>query len=337
MTTRLALWRELFTEHPRTLVKNKDFTVTVFRYASGVEGLKVANSRGHLVILPWLGQMIWDAQFDGHDLKMGNMFHQPKAAKEVVETYGCFAFHSGLLANGCPSPQDNHPLHGEFACASMDESWLELEGDSLRICGSYEYVMGFGHHYLAQPSVVIHKESPLFDIAMTVTNLASAPMPLQYMCHMNYAYVPDAAFKQNIPDESLILRESVPDHVKPTEQWQLFNQQILQGEVTLNTLSTPHLYDPEIVFFADKLDRYTDKPEFEMLAPDGTRFITRFSSKEFNYVTRWILFNGDQQVAAFALPSTCRPEGFIAAQRSGSLIQLGPQQSRQFTVTTGIG
>ncbi len=47
-----------------------------------------------------------------------------------------------------------------------------------------------------------------------------------------------------------------------------------------------------------------------MIAPDGTTFVTRFSSTEFNYVTRWILYNGDQQVAAFALPATCRPEGF---------------------------
>ena len=78
MTTRITLWRELFAEHPRILLKNNDFTVTAFRYASGVEGLKVENSRGHLVILPWMGQMIWDAQFDGHDLTMRNMFSQPK-------------------------------------------------------------------------------------------------------------------------------------------------------------------------------------------------------------------------------------------------------------------
>lgn len=67
MTTRITLWRELFAEHPRILLKNSDFTVTAFRYASGVEGLKIENSRGHLVILPWMGQMIWDAQFDGHE------------------------------------------------------------------------------------------------------------------------------------------------------------------------------------------------------------------------------------------------------------------------------
>ncbi|EIF1845401.1 transcriptional regulator UhpA [Salmonella enterica subsp. enterica serovar Infantis] len=333
MTTRITLWRELFSEQPRILLENDDFTVTAFRYASGVEGLKIQNSRGHLVILPWMGQMIWDAQFDGHDLTMRNMFRQPKPAAEVVATYGCFAFHSGLLANGCPSPEDTHPLHGEMPCAAMDDAWLELEGDSLRVTGRYEYVMGFGHHYQAQPAVVMRKASALFDIQMTVTNLASVTMPLQYMCHMNYAYVPNATFRQNIPDTALKLRESVPAHVKPTAQWLAFNQRLLQGEASLETLNEPGFYDPEIVFFADELDRYTDTPEFSMIAPDGTTFVTRFASAELNYVTRWILYNGDQQVAAFALPATCRPEGFLAAQRNGTLLQLEPQQTRTFTVT----
>ncbi|WP_312952301.1 aldose 1-epimerase family protein [Superficieibacter sp.] len=336
MTTRLTLWRELFSEQPRILLENDDFTVTAFRYASGVEGLRVANARGHLVILPWMGQMIWDAVFDGQDLTMRNMFSQPKPAGEIVETYGCFAFHSGLLANGCPSPEDTHPLHGEMACARMDDAWLELAGDSLRIGGGYEYVMGFGHHYQAQPAVVMHKGSALFDIQMAVTNLASVAMPLQYMCHMNYAYVAQATFSQNVPDEALTLRESVPAHVKPTEQWLAFNQRILQGEASLEILNEPHYYDPEIVFFADKLDRYASAPEFRMIAPDGTTFVTRFSSADFNYVTRWILYNGDQQVAAFALPATCRPEGFLAAQNNGTLAHLEPQQTRRFSVTTGI-
>ncbi|WET40709.1 aldose 1-epimerase family protein [Citrobacter enshiensis] len=336
MTTRMTLWRELFGEHPRVLLENGDFTVTAFRYPSGVEGLRVQNSRGHLVILPWMGQMIWDAQFDGHDLTMRNMFSQPKPATEVVATYGCFAFHSGLLANGCPSAEDTHPLHGEMSCAAMDDVWLELDGDSLCVTGRYEYVMGFGHHYQAQPAVKMRKASALFDIQMTVTNLASVAMPLQYMCHMNYAYVPEATFSQNIPDEALKLRESIPAHVKPTEPWLAFNQRILQGEASLATLNEPAFYDPEIVFFADKLDTYTDHPEFSMIAPDGTTFVTRFASSELNYVTRWILYNGDQQVAAFALPATCRPEGFLAAQQNGTLLYLPPQQTRSFTVTTGI-
>jgi hypothetical protein len=93
-----------------------------------------------------------------------------------------------------------------------------------------------------------------------------------------------ATFSQNIPDAALKLRESVPAHVKPTEQWLAFNQRILQGEASMATLDA-RFYDPEIVFFADKLDTWTDRPEFRMVAPDGTTFVTHFSSAELNYVT----------------------------------------------------
>ncbi|HID4043636.1 TPA: aldose 1-epimerase family protein [Pluralibacter gergoviae] len=336
MKTRIALWRELFAEHPRSLVQSRTFSISAFRYASGVEGLKIENSRGHLIVLPWMGQMIWDACFDGRDLTMRNMFSQPKPAAEVAATYGCFAFHSGLLANGCPSPEDTHPLHGEMPCAPMDDAWLEIEDDSVTLRGRYEYVMGFGHHYQSEPGVVLRADSALFEIQMAVTNLAAVAMPLQYMCHMNYAYVPGATFSQNIPDAALMLRQSIPAHVKPTPSWLAFNQRIIDGKEALTSLNAPEHYDPEIVFFADGLDAFTPVPEFRMTAPDGTTYLTRFRSAEFNYATRWILYNGDQQVAAFALPATCRPEGFLAARRSGTLIVLEPQQTRRFHVTTGI-
>ncbi len=84
MTTRLALWRELFTAQPRIILENSDFTVSAFRYPGGIEALKMENARGHLLVLPWLGQMIWDAYFDDRSLTMRNMFSQPKPAQQIV-------------------------------------------------------------------------------------------------------------------------------------------------------------------------------------------------------------------------------------------------------------
>lgn len=336
MKIKINLCRELFTLTPRHILKSDHFEVTAFCYPSGVEALSICNSRGNLIVLPWMGQMIWSAVFDGYNLTMESMFTQPKPASQVIATYGCFAFHSGLLANGCPGPQDTHQLHGEIPCAIMDDAWLELTGDALTIFGSYEYVMGFGHHYLAVPSVTMHKASSLFDIQMSVTNLASTPMPLQYMCHINYAYIPGAIFEQNIPDDAWELRESIPAHITPTPSWMEFNQMILSGEKAFNILNNPEHYDPEIVFFADRINQYTDSPEFTMTTPDGIVFMTKFNSAEMNYAARWVLYNSDQKVGSFVLPATCRPEGFIAAKNNGSLLYLKPQDTKKFKVTTGI-
>ncbi|MDN4525084.1 aldose 1-epimerase family protein [Fictibacillus fluitans] len=331
----IELQREFFKENKKVIYRDDEFTASLFRYPSGVEAIELTNSRGVMVVLPYMGQIIWDLAFDGVDLKMKNMFSQPKNVREIVDTYGCFLFHSGLIANGCPGPEDDHKLHGEMACAQMDRAWLEVSHQGITVGGESEYVKGFGHHYLASPSVKMDRGESFIEIGMTVKNLSGAEMPLHYMCHTNYAYVENGVMNQSIPDDALVLRESIPAHVKPTEQWLGYNKKLLSGEETLTVLNQPEMYDPEIVFFADRLDQYGEEVEFEMQSPDGTVFFTKFSTAELNYATRWLLYNSDQKVGAFVLPATCRPEGFKAAEKAGTQIKLGAGEERSFTVITG--
>lgn len=329
----IPLTREAFTSEPTVLLTSESMSVSTKRYPSGVESLTITNSRGHVEILPFLGGIIWDAVIDGHSLRMTNMFTEPKPVDQIVDTYGCFAFHSGLLSAGCPSPRDDHPLHGEFPCAPMDKAWLEASDDAIRVVSSYEYVQGFGHHYLAQPSVKLSKDAGTFDIDLEVTNLSGyAPMPLQYMCHMNYAFVPGGVMSQDAG--TFELRRSVPDHVTPTERWTEINEDILAGKIDADSLESATEFDPEIVYFAD------DLPErdmtFRLTSPEGWNFITRFSGSQFPVATRWILHNPDQKVAAFVLPGTSRPEGRVAANEAGTLIKLEAGETRRYHVTTGV-
>ena len=336
MAGRLSLQRLFFTQQRTLIFQNEAFKVYAFKYASGIEALRIENQLGFITVLPYYGQMIWDAEFKNQSLKMENMFSEPKIGQTIIETYGCFCFHSGLLSNGCPSPEDHHPLHGELPCATMDRAWLTLSDDRICVGGSYEHVRGFGHHYRAEPEVVLHSNRSLLDIGMTVTNMASVEMPLQYMCHINYAYIDNAKLTQNFPSEVLQLRETVPNHVKPTPKWLEYTKKLKLEGAGLDQLSTPNMYDPEIVFFMDRLDRHTHEAEFRMETPQGHYFITRFETEQLNYATRWILYNGDQKVAAFALPATCRPEGFNAAKENGTLLYLAAKESRSFSVTTGL-
>lgn len=50
---------------------------------------------------------------------------------------------------------------------------------------------------------------------------------------------------------------------------------------------------------------------------------------------RWILVNGDSQVAAFALPSTCEPEGYQAEKAKNNVQRLSPGERRVFPVRLG--
>ncbi|MBU5377566.1 MAG: aldose 1-epimerase family protein [Pantoea sp.] len=336
MKTRLPLCREQFHATPTTLLQNAEFHVELFRYPAGIEAVRISNQRGTVTVLPFYGQMIWDACFDGHRLTMGHSFKQPLPGSSIIDTYGCFAFHSGLLANGCPAEDDDHPLHGEMACARMDSAWLVLEADRLSLEGETEYVKGFGHHYLAAPAVRVEAGQPRLHIEMNVTNLAGAPMPLQYMCHLNSAWIDEGEFKQSIPQQAFQLRTSVPAHVKPTLPWQTYTAALARDPQAFQRLDRPEMCDPEIVFFADDLPRYGDEMQFELHSPQGFALMTRFSSRQFPHATRWMLHNRDQQVAAYILPATCRPEGFNAAQRAGTLLSLAPGEQRHFSVETGI-
>ena len=333
---KIFLQRKMFNEDRHVIYKSEELEVTLFRYPSDIEAIELNNSRGKVTILPYMGQIIWGLEFDGNDLTMKNMFKMPHKAKEIVETYGCFAFHSGLLANGCPSPNDTHLLHGEMACSRMDKAWLEIDNDFVKIVGSTEYAKGFGDHYLAVPSVTLKKGQSNITIEMSVTNLSECQdMPLQYMCHMNYAYVENAKLTQSLPNEAFMLRESIPSHVHPTKKWLAYNKELNEHPGSLNVLNQSEMYDPEIVFFADNLKKYAEDLTFEMASPDGFTFFTEFSTNDFSYATRWLLYNGDQKVAAFVLPGTCRPEGFLAAKENGSLIYLKPQEQKTFKVITG--
>lgn len=336
MKTILPLHAALFADTPRVLLSNAEFSVELFRYPSGIEAVKLINSRGSVIVLPFYGQMVWDASFDGRTLTMGSGFKQPLPGKDIVDTYGCFAFHSGLLANGCPSPQDSHPLHGEMACARMDSAWIELDEDVLTLRGEVEYIKGFGHHYRAEPAVALLAGRPRLRMTMAVTNLSGNPMPLQYMCHMNYAWVAEGHFSQSIPDGAFRLRTSVPAHVRPTPQWQAYTRQLAEKPEGFDGLHRPEMCDPEIVFFADDLPQYAEHVTFSLTSPQGYGFSTTFDTAQFSHATRWLLHNADQQVAAFVLPATCRPEGYLAAERAGTLLTLAPGESREFEVETGL-
>ena len=49
-----------------------------------------------------------------------------------------------------------------------------------------------------------------------------------------------------------------------------------------------------------------------------------------------LLNNPDQQVAAFVLPATARPEGYRAAAAAGTLQWLKAGEHKHFHVNTGI-
>ena len=65
----------------------------------GVDAIRLSNARGSVIVLPYMGQIVWSAKFDGVELAMTSMYREPRPAKVIVETHGCLAYHAGLLRN----------------------------------------------------------------------------------------------------------------------------------------------------------------------------------------------------------------------------------------------
>lgn len=331
-----------FTETPRLIAKSEAFTVTAFAYPSGVEALRIENRRGHLILLPFLGQMVWDAVFDGRRLTMGHVFPYPRRGQSILETYGAFAYHAGLLRNGTPGPEDDHPLHGEMPVAAMDQArlcfgqddlgpWVELQGDC-------EYVRGFGPHYLASPRLRLGADAAHFLIEMRVRNLSAHPMELMYMLHANFAFVAGAEIHQPLPwrPETTRVRRAVPGHVTPTPEFLDLLDELAVNPARMQRLDEPDLYSPEQVFYLEAPGTGMGGRTQQIMAlPEGDGFSISYRPEDFPHCVRWIFNDGDAQVAAFALPSTCEPEGYTAEKAKGHIRMVPPGAELRFPVTLG--
>jgi len=340
--TLIKVRKDFFAEIPYEIFKNDHFRVELFRYRTGIEAIRVSNRRGHLVILPYCGQMIWDAVFDGVALKLESRFEAPRPASDIVGTYGCFMYHSGLLRNGNPGPDDRHALHGEMPLAPMDSAWIETgadpQGPWLAIAGERDYLMGFGDHYAARPRVRLRADEATFEIAMEVANLGADPMDLMYMCHANFAFVEGGHIIQpaGFTPEDTAIRTSVPAIVTSNPGYLERIEQMKKDPAPTEHLDAGTGYDPELVFYLRNLRTAADGKVHVMLRrPSGDAFAVAYDPAEFSHLVRWILANHKQKVCAFAMPATCGVEGYSAESKLGNVRTLPGGQTAHFAIRLG--
>ena len=339
---RVSLARSGFGEKEREAVAAGGLTASLFRYDTGVEAIRLSNSRGNVVILPYMGQMVWSATFDGVEIAMQSMFAAPRPAKTIVETYGCLAYHCGILRSGVPGPGDNHALHGEAPCAEMDAAGVAVGEDAsgpwMAATGVREYAMGFGAHYLATPRVVLRPAEAACDIVMEVENLSATPMDLMYMCHANFAFAEGGRIVQPVPftPEFVVARTAIPGHITATPEYEARIKGYAAHPERMEALKEPDRYDPEQVFYIKGLKRGADGlVHFMLMRREGDAFTVAYDPESMPHTIRWVLVNGDQKVAAFAMPATCEPEGYTAEKRKGNVRSLASRAKARFTTRVG--
>jgi hypothetical protein len=341
-SSEIHLRKSDFTPRAHTLLEADGLSAELFTYDTGVEAVRLSSRRGELVLLPYLGQMIWSACFDGVNLTMGSPFSAPRLGGDLLDTYGCFLYHSGLLRNGNPGPQDGHALHGEMPCARMDSASLRLGSDAqgpwLALHSELEYIKGFGDHYLAQPSVRLRPDSGLFEVSMSVRNLGRDPMDLMYMCHANFAFVEGGQLVQptSFAPRDTAVRSAIPAIVKADPAYVRRLAEMAANPSSTEWLHEPARFDPELVFYLRKLRLDGEGLARHLLKrPEGDAFSMRYSAEAFPHTIRWILHNHRAQVCGFAMPATCEVEGHTAERDKGHVRSLAGGEQARFSVTMG--
>jgi hypothetical protein len=329
--TKIRLSQDFFSDKERTLAEHGPLSASLFRFDSGVCGLRLKNERGQLTLLPFQGQQIWSVEFDGRNLTMRSMFDQPNPTRDFLATFGGFLQHCGLSGVGGPSAQDTHPLHGELPNAPYQQAYVvashDAGGDYIGLGGQYQHTITFNANYLAEPLVKLYAGSTLFHVSMSVANLRGAPMEMMYLAHVNFRPVDHGRLVYSAPytPEHVRVRAGIPSHIQPGPGYQEFLD-TLRARPDQHHVFQPGLaLDPEVVFFIDYLADADGYAHSMQIHPQGYADYIRHRPAQLPKVTRWISRTPDQDAVAIIEPGTAEPEGYLAEKAKGNAKVLPPQ------------
>jgi hypothetical protein len=326
----------------RTLVRHGELSASVFSWDTGVAGLRIANGKGSIVVLPFQGQQVWDASFEGRTLTMRSMIDRPYPTRDYLATYGAFLIHCGVTAMGVPGPHDTHPLHGELPNAEYRSAWIEAGEDEagayLAVGGEYRHAVAFNHKYAARPRVVLHSGSTVIDVSLEVENLKRTPMETMYLAHVNFRPLDGGRLVYSAPctPDSVRVRTAIPSHIRPPAGHVEFLHE-LAADPSRHNVFTPGLaYDPEVVLYLDYRADRDGWAHSMMVHPDGFASYIRHRPRELDHGVRWISRTADQDCLGIVLPATAEPEGYTAEKSKGNVRTLAPGATVKWELAAGL-
>jgi len=344
--TKIYLQKYFFTEKEKTIFEEGQFKAIIYEFETGMHAIKLCNSVGYIIVLPYYGQMVWDAFFEGRSLVMKTLFDKdmPKYKSSFLDNYGCYIMHCGARRNGCPSQYDTHPLHGELPAAIYDSAAIiagdDENGNYIGVTGLYEYNQAFGDKYLAHPCVKIYEDSGLLHVSIEINNLTGHAMDLMYMLHINNCLRDSGRIVQTsgwTPDDMQV-RTFIPEYNVIPDGFREFMNKIALDPSYTRTLNIEDDYNPEICIEMCKYKKDNEGFAYAMqVHPDGTADLVKFKPDELPVSQRWICTTlaDDQRKIGIALPGTCGTEGYLAEKHKGRIRKIQPFESFKTTVIAG--
>ena len=333
---KIKLREEWFNSTKIKILEDGEFSASLFRYSTGVCAVELKNSVGGIIVLPFRGQMIWDAWFHGESIRAKTLFGEPRDTDNFQESYGCYLMHCGPRRIGADS-QKNFPLHGELPMARYDLAWLvrgeDSYGDYLSISGSYEFHNEFNirsGHYRAVPECRLYSGSGILSVRMDVTNLSNYSMEYMYLFHVNNQARANARFVQSCicSNKNMKLLRPEPHDCMPSESITLREELICHMEENACVMKDA-IYAPEFVIkFSNLLLDDMGYYHFMQIAPEGGADYTGIKENPvIRYFERWWTRTKDRSILSLSSPSTCRTNGYEIQKAEGNIIMVLPGET----------
>ena len=345
MENKFYLYESFFTEKEKEVMTSGKLSATLFTYSTGVKAVKLKNDKGSATLLPYMGQMIWRADFNGYEMAMRTIYDEPMPAKEVFhESYGCFLMHCGLTAMGNPTAEDNHTPHGELPICKYDSVYLvsgsDGKGNYIGLSGVYSHKRCYDLNYEFSPLVKIYEGETFIDVTVNIKNNKDVPLEYYYLCHVNHRPVDGAKLCYTADRKSIKVNHEVPDgyfseaDAAATNAYldMLDKNPAIMDEVGAKGQS----YRPEIVFCCNYTADKDGKAYTMQVNPDGTATYVTHNPTELPYGIRWISRTEDEDAMGMVLPATAEHLGKLYCQRNGQQSYLKKGESVTYSIQTGL-
>ena len=308
----------MFSEKEREILASPSFCVSLFRYRTGVEALRIKIGRGEFIWLPYLGQQLWDWSIDGKSLKFEGFIEEPSYGKNFLQNYGGFLIHCGMTAMGNPGPEDTHLNHGELPIAKFDEAWIEMEPENdsespVSLCGHIHWKVPFVAEYHCSPSLSISADGLQASMEVLLDNPASKTMEYMYLAHINFAFSGAEKILSTVPFDS--------SHVTIRADGEEKTAALFADPSLIKQIDKKAKYEPELVAILNHRDIASEAGSI-LLYEDGTARWVRQQKPELDHHVIWITHNEDRGACGFHLPSTAGPTGYSNEKNLGNLKHL---------------
>lgn len=344
MNAKFNLYKDLFSTDERVVFESGSLKASIFKYSTGIEAVKLENEKGAVVLLPFMGQMVWRAEFLGHALTMKSIYEEPEVCKDFYgESYGCFLMHCGLTAMGNPTAEDTHTPHGELPIAKYKEAYIiageDEKGKYVSLGGVYTHKRAFELDYEFSPECRLYEGASVIDEIITFKNNKDLPLEYFYLCHVNHRPVDGSKLYYTAKHENIVAHHEVPENY-PEDRAKKTNDYLARLDNDMSLVDTvdkaSQSYDPEIVFTCKYDADESGVAHTMQLLPDGYACYVNHRPSELPFGVRWIARTIDEDALGMVLPATAEHMGYLYCKSKGQEKYLAPGESMTLHISTGL-